>query len=1147
MDEDDVYAQQLKEVFNSCDFDGKGYLIRNELIDLSQKLQLGDQVPALLTEVLGDEFTEGTVTFEVFREAFVNVLAKAIDTFDDTTEDDRSDWSEFEQGESTLKYSTNFKDEKSHDDDFSVFLRKSPEKTPHKLPTTRKTSTPNDPRSNKLREQYKTLRLPSKDEVVIEASGTVESLASTYTQELVAGTDAKELQKVWDDIAVGESGFLNLLQLSTVCDHIGMGKMADDEVELLFSELDTNGDGLVSFDEFFNGLFSSKNGAATDDESDEEEGLESIKSISSVKSLKELVKENGSMPVSPRGKQSSEVNKRISIDILSSLDPNNSGIVELAKVKEHFKKNKNVHGVLKELTPDADGRVRTKHLSRLFERIVSDSGDTIHKSLLYTYKQEIIYLRDQVDTSKNEVNVLKNNITKLSADNNSLIREGEEQVREKEETLKYELKNQAESYENKISLREKELMQQREAMLQKHQQQNQLLDKKLQEMKNEDLQTKKKIKEASVEILRLEENLKETINQLNLERKKCTCLEMELNNTTEYKQKVSELERERRSMKDAQNKQSLKIKDLESINKELRDRNDEYLAQLEQLSSAGYKVARSLNGSKGSDDITRNGSYLSDYLKPNIVKRHFSSTSHDDQVFSNSDMDECRLKIIEQDTVIAGLRRDLETVNRLLDENTSNLNERHRREISRVTEKHTSDMLEMKNLMTIELDTMSKHYSKEKENLVTAFERKMNTERQNFQNEKQSLIRDYESERTRWDISSDAENEYSFKKERRKIENSFREEKEELGMTYRSQLTKLEEKVVILETEKAEMELKFLNEKAELEQKFRIERAELQQNATSSNREVNKSQKYIDNLKIELEKKHFDNVKEIERQFKKDKETMLDNMENEVQSLRKKHQKEMSDLRKSFSSQVEKDNKLLNESVRTLGLHERELEAALQEKEIKICHIEDEVEHYKKMLENMEEMYTKEFDSQKEKLNLQTTAFTTEKSRYLREIQELKDQLYRASASSDRDLALKEKVFNDAKAEVINLNKKLEEKSRKIRSFEDSLMIMEEKLNATKQDKDELDNQVKSLKMLLNENNMRARDEKKNMMSKSIRSDTLVTDLYLENANLMKQIADAESNLGNSNKQIRQLTDQKRALQRVISKLCHAHGITNFT
>ena len=56
---------------------------------------------------------------------------------------------------------------------------------------------------------------------------------------------------------------------------------------------------------------------------------------------------------------------------------------------------------------------------------------------------------------------------------------------------------------------------------------------------------------------------------------------------------------------------------------------------------------------------------------------------------------------------------------------------------------------------------------------------------------------------------------------------------------------------------------------------------------------------------------------------------------------------------------------------------------------------------------------------------MQTTAAATEKSRYLRELQELKDHLYRANASSDRDSALKEKVFNDAKAEVINLNKKV--------------------------------------------------------------------------------------------------------------------------
>jgi len=92
-----------------------------------------------------------------------------------------------------------------------------------------------------------------------------------------------------------------------------------------------------------------------------------------------------------------------------------------------------------------------------------------------------------------------------------------------------------------------------------------------------------------------------------------------------------------------------------------------------------------------------------------------------------------------------------------------------------------------------------------------------------------------------------------------------------------------------------------------------------------------------------------------------------------------------------------------------------------------------------------------------------------------------------------------------------------------------------------------LDDQVKVLRLKMNDSHESLREEKRNLTTKSMRSDTLVTDLYLENADLMKQLANAESDKIKSDKSVRQLTDQKRALQRVISKLCHANGISNPT
>lgn len=87
-DEQDVYVAQLHEVFDSCDQNGKGSLNREELIDLCRKLQLDDQVPQLLAQLLGSEDAQGQVTFDHFKEGFVAVLSQAIDALSSSEDEE---------------------------------------------------------------------------------------------------------------------------------------------------------------------------------------------------------------------------------------------------------------------------------------------------------------------------------------------------------------------------------------------------------------------------------------------------------------------------------------------------------------------------------------------------------------------------------------------------------------------------------------------------------------------------------------------------------------------------------------------------------------------------------------------------------------------------------------------------------------------------------------------------------------------------------------------------------------------------------------------------------------------------------------------------------------------------------------------------
>ena len=77
MEEDqDIYVAQLREVFDSCDVQGNGFLNEQGLINLCEKLQLQDQIPQLLSQLLGNKKEREVCEMNFFSAKTINFVLK---------------------------------------------------------------------------------------------------------------------------------------------------------------------------------------------------------------------------------------------------------------------------------------------------------------------------------------------------------------------------------------------------------------------------------------------------------------------------------------------------------------------------------------------------------------------------------------------------------------------------------------------------------------------------------------------------------------------------------------------------------------------------------------------------------------------------------------------------------------------------------------------------------------------------------------------------------------------------------------------------------------------------------------------------------------------------------------------------------------
>lgn len=87
MDGEDDYVGQLKDVFDDCDSLGEGYINKEDLVLLCEKLQVEDHAGALVERLIGTS-DHKRVGFDEFKDGFVAVLSQCADLL--STEDEVS-------------------------------------------------------------------------------------------------------------------------------------------------------------------------------------------------------------------------------------------------------------------------------------------------------------------------------------------------------------------------------------------------------------------------------------------------------------------------------------------------------------------------------------------------------------------------------------------------------------------------------------------------------------------------------------------------------------------------------------------------------------------------------------------------------------------------------------------------------------------------------------------------------------------------------------------------------------------------------------------------------------------------------------------------------------------------------------------------
>ncbi|CAH1262703.1 NINL [Branchiostoma lanceolatum] len=1042
--EQDVYVAQLKEVFDSCDTTGTGYLDRAELRELCHRLQLDDQADNLAKQLLGKD-PNNRVSFDEFKEGFVAVLSHSVDELD-TTEEDFSFIEDIVPEEVEPKYVKGRKkygrrskpDFLDSEDDVS---RSESHPTPAKKV---REGAGRTERRTTLRERTSSMAsiqsLESDDgrkkppstgdsdkehERTFEAEGTgllkTGTMDDVYTPSrgaMMSPTDEdrqEEIRQIWEELGVGHSGFLNKAELDLVCKHIGLDEMNDEELSHLFFTLDKDEDGKISLQELLNGLFKYSSSPSP--------------TPSPTRGLMAAERRRLARTMSMDESLARVATPLVGINLFSALDSEGTGYVQADEIVNLWQEEgiQSPMEVLEDLGFELGGKVNITELSMELEHelYAIPEDNKVYHAALTSYRSEIRHLKSDLDQAYKERDKVQGDLEAANLRINKLVQEVDDRHAGMERTSENRLRTTEKRYEEKIERLQAEIQKEREFITQQAAKQKGKLEHEIDNLLEEQKRLHEKLSNAHQERGDLEKELLEMTERLVELQKHNDRLSKDNEAYSDLQLRFADIESRRDSLKMQQEVDIVQhIKDLEAINRELRDKNDELVLEIEELRSqlTGRHVRR--RGNK--DKVGRTGSILSDYQKPTVVRRRGKHTTSSD---NESETDEGpsgrtkrRLPTPKRDT-----GSSQEDDGSRLSASSNQLTPAH--SPSRVL--HAENVSELRDQFDRERREIEQAYKFE---IAELEEKKAELEKGLVE-----LQEKHESEK------NEMEQKFALDKAglRDRLEAEFKEDLEIRIAETRTQLLKEKDMGAsdLMTQHATELQTKLEDQRRDLEQKFDKQKSNMEQ---KHHLEVNALQAGFDKEVNELINSHRKEMEQLENKHRKEKEALEDAKADMEKSFARE--------RKELSKNSERDRQNL---MSTLDKDKAELcQTYTQERNQMERHFQTELEALQKQHQKEQETIRKNFELEKVQLEKSVSTDTREKAEA--EFRKEKEKLTRG--------------FEDERKKLNQEREKLEKQATKEKGdLQKRVAKLEDQLDSKEQEKEKEKHEGKQQKTKVEE------------------------------------------------------------------------------